>query len=348
CSASCGSGHQSRNVSCHRVNPLGWLEHNEIHEQNCQGLDRPLSQQACNLEPCSAPYHWSTGPWTPIFFFHEYIRRIIFCILYSVSQCTAQCGKRGRQRRAVLCFKRDGTKVHGSFCRVETMPTRRRRCNQRKCHGASTCKEMKFLLRGSGAIADGPYTLTILGRNVSLYCHDMTGPHPREYLSLPSGEGENFSEFYHLSLNDPSTCPNNGHRWDSCPCVPESKGLSGTTVFSKIRLNVNTMRVKTDDYTFARTIRGKRRMPYGEAGDCYSHAECPQGRFSVNLTGTPFRVSTATGWLSNGSMIQRTDEEHQKVWGKCGGLCGTCSPRKETGLKLDLVAARHSRHHWRS
>jgi len=68
--------------------------------------------------------------------------------------------------------------------------------------------------------------------------------------------------------------------------------------------------VSGDDFTFARLVRGKKHIPYGEAGDCYSNIVCPQGRFSVNLSGTPFRVAPTTGWISNGggSMDQHPDE----------------------------------------
>lgn len=57
------------------------------------------------------------------------------------------------------------------------------------------------------------------------------------------------------------------------------------------------------DSTFSRQVKGHQdqRMPYGQAGDCYSKAECPQGRFSINLVGTNFVVSTLTRWEGKGS-----------------------------------------------
>jgi hypothetical protein len=39
----------------------------------------------------------------------------------------------------------------------------------------------------------------------------------------------------------------------------------------------------------------------GEAGDCYSTANCPQGRFGIDLTGTGLRVSPYTGWVGQGN-----------------------------------------------
>ena len=101
---------------------------------------------------------------------------------------------------------------------------------------------------------------------------------------------------------------------------------------------------------------------YGEAGDCYSTANCPQGRFSINLQGTGFRVSPHTSWAGHGYRaslwinrlevfttcvkIKKTDvdlfsfycaQDNQKIQGKCGGYCGRCSPDPHAGLKLDVV-----------
>ncbi|XP_065348450.1 A disintegrin and metalloproteinase with thrombospondin motifs 9 isoform X3 [Cloeon dipterum] len=327
CSETCGSGLQTRQVTCHKVVGLGWLEPSKVAESHCYSTEKPIAVQACHLEPCSSQFHWLTGPW---------------------KQCSAVCGKRGKKRRAVYCVGHDRLRVSNSYCRQDKMPVRKAKCNVMRCPGPSSCREVKFLRRHSAA--DGTYTLNLFGMNISVYCHEMHSHSPKEYLSLPTGEQENYSEFFHLSLKNPNSCPYNGKRPEKCDyCYDEKKGLSGTTVFTKIRFNPQSLKVTRDDFTFARLIRGKKYIPYGEAGDCYSNLVCPQGRFSVNLSGTPFRVSPTTGWLSNGgSMDQHPDEEHQKVWGKCGGNCGTCSPRKDTGLKLELLwPDRHTKHHGR-
>ena len=41
---------------------------------------------------------------------------------------------------------------------------------------------------------DGEYNIVLGGRNVSVFCHNMNSSAPREYLSLPTGEMENYSE----------------------------------------------------------------------------------------------------------------------------------------------------------
>jgi hypothetical protein len=57
------------------------------------------------------------------------------------------------------------------------------------------------------------------------------------------------------------------------------------------------------DSTFSKQAKGQQgqHIPYGQAGDCYSKAECPQGRFSINLVGTNFKVSALTRWEGKGS-----------------------------------------------
>ena len=59
-------------------------------------------------------------------------------------------------------------------------------------------------------------------------------------------------------------------------------------------------------------------VPYGEAGDCYSPANCPPGeehsyksfvfysfhdpgKFSINLTGTGLRVADHSSWIGVGN-----------------------------------------------
>jgi len=93
------------------------------------------------------------------------------------------------------------------------------------------------------------------------------------------------------------------------------------------------------DFTFARQIHGAV-VPYGEAGDCYSLANCPQGKFSINLTGTGLRVADHSSWIGVGNKpsvwLQRI-QDNQIIYGKCGGYCGTCEPEHYKGLKLDVL-----------
>ena len=60
---------------------------------------------------------------------------------------------------------------------------------------------------------DGEYLILLGGKNVSIFCHKMSTSMPKEYLSLPSGEKENYSEVYGWRLITPNSCPNNGTRF---------------------------------------------------------------------------------------------------------------------------------------
>lgn len=43
---------------------------------------------------------------------------------------------------------------------------------------------------------DGPYTLLVAGRNITIYCHGFNTSTPREYLTLVSGQQDNYAEVY--------------------------------------------------------------------------------------------------------------------------------------------------------
>ena len=186
---------------------------------------------------------------------------------------------------------------------------------------------------------DGEYELLLAGKNISVYCHEMASVLPKEYITLPRGERENYSEIYGLRLTEPGSCPYNGTRNDSCKCVRDARRREGFTGFSKLRVNVTSLKVNTHDFTFASRLRGEI-VPFGEAGDCYSTANCPQGRFGIDLTATGLRVSPYTGWVGQGnrpSLWLKRESENQVIHGKCGGYCGTCVPEPHNGLKLDVL-----------
>lgn len=55
-----------------------------------------------------------------------------------------------------------------------------------------------------------------------------------------------------------------------------------------------------DDFTFSSQSKGSRVL-YATSGDCYSRNEgCAQGRFSLDLTDTSFRLAKSVRWIHNG------------------------------------------------
>ena len=47
-----------------------------------------------------------------------------------------------------------------------------------------------------GKPVDGPYTLVVAGKNITVYCHRMNTSTPLEYLTLTTGHQDNYAEVY--------------------------------------------------------------------------------------------------------------------------------------------------------
>ena len=94
----------------------------------------------------------------------------------------------------------------------------------------------------AGSRDDGEYQMVVGGKNVSIYCHMMNTSWPREYLTLPMAEEQNYSEVYGMRLTSPDSCPNNGSR-ENCLCVKDDTPRAGMTVWEKINLNITVLTV---------------------------------------------------------------------------------------------------------
>ena len=110
--------------------------------------------------------------------------------------------------------------------------------------GHHSCRDIQQI---AGAMADGEYDMLVGGKNVSIYCHMMNTTMPKEFLTLPMGEEQNYSEVYGMRLTAPGTCPTNVTR-DSCPCVKDKTPRAGLTVWKKISLNVTRLSLKCEWY----------------------------------------------------------------------------------------------------
>lgn len=198
-----------------------------------------------------------------------------------------ECTDSGIKKRRIFCWD-NLTQTPSNSCPDNTRPKSRMRCLP-----VENCQTIRDTRRTT---RDGEYVINLRGRNVSIYCHNMTGT-PQEYVTLKSGSRENYSMYYSRRAKDPNACPTTlaarQEEFDD-PSIPY-----GQTMFEKIRILVQTMRIIENDYTFA-DIRGKA-QPFGTAGDCYSKSEeCPQGTFSINLEQTGFRIRMKTHWQTEG------------------------------------------------
>lgn len=75
CSAKCGSGIQTRRITCNSQTTL-----EQVDDSLCSGADKPADTQACGQETC--PPQWTETDW---------------------SKCSAPCGGNGIQTREVKC-----------------------------------------------------------------------------------------------------------------------------------------------------------------------------------------------------------------------------------------------------
>ncbi|XP_038627931.1 A disintegrin and metalloproteinase with thrombospondin motifs 9 [Tachyglossus aculeatus] len=368
CSQTCGEGSRYRKVVC-------VSENKEEHSMQCDMSKRPVDRESCNLQPCE--YIWITGEWSEcsVTCGKGYKQRLVSCSeIYTGKDhyeygyqntvncpgtqppsihpcylgecpvsatwrvgnwgtCSVSCGV-GVMHRSVQCLTNDDQA--SDLCPIELKPEERRTCHEiHNCELPRSCKEVKRL---KGVIEDGEYYLIIKGRILKIFCAGMQSENPKEYVTLVNGDSENFSEVFGHRLHNPTECPYNGSRREDCQCRKDYTA-AGFSTFRKVRLDLDTMQIITTDLQFAWTHDG-RPVPFATAGDCYSAAKCPQGRFSINLYGTGLTLTEAAKWISQGNYAVseiKKSLDGTKVTGKCGGYCGKCTPSSGTGLEVQVL-----------
>jgi len=82
------------------------------------------------------------------------------------------------------------------------------------------------------------------------------------------------------------------------------------TVLGSLQKLLTLLLFSARDWRFSKTLKGYP-VPFGEAGDCYSSAGCPQGRFAINLVGTAFRVAEVTRWNEYGDKSRISVHRHE-------------------------------------
>ncbi|KAM4713129.1 papilin b, proteoglycan-like sulfated glycoprotein [Anableps anableps] len=110
CSATCDGGMQYRSVECLVQDPSN---PHVVDESYCitQRLQRPQSQQACNMHPCAAA-EFSVS---------------------SFSVCSVTCGE-GQQTREVVCVGARGEHLPDHACRGLARPASVQTCRRPACH----------------------------------------------------------------------------------------------------------------------------------------------------------------------------------------------------------------------
>uniref|UniRef100_UPI0037E8F759 A disintegrin and metalloproteinase with thrombospondin motifs 20 n=1 Tax=Semicossyphus pulcher TaxID=241346 RepID=UPI0037E8F759 len=314
CSASCGVGYQQRIVSC-SILPSSQALHpyaaalSSSASTHCSE-PHPPGTRPCLLRDCPHTTYWKVGPW---------------------SKCSQTCGA-GVMERRVECVTSKGQP--SKHCRPSERPESQAACQDRECQLFTSCREVQMR---QGVKIDGEYYLKVKSRILQIYCAEMQTDFPKEYVTLRSGQTDNYSEVYGHRLLNPFECPYNGSRRQDCNCRNDYSA-AGYTLFHKVRLDLSSLRIMITDLQFSQTLLG-RPVPFATAGDCYSAAKCPQGQFSINLIGTGLKVAEATKWTSQGNYVSvkvHRSEDGTRIYGRCGGFCGKCIPQAHNGLLLQV------------
>jgi len=134
---------------------------------------------------------------------------------------------------------------------------------------------------------------------------------------------------FSFRLRNRKICPNNGTRIKHCADCLDFPS-SGTTYFSKIRIDFRRLVLIPEDTTFALKF-GRYPPPLASAGDCFSQAHCPQGTFKLNLTDTGISLDPSVTWRNSGYFVSKKIDKSADgsvVVGRCGGYCGMCTPNE--------------------
>ena len=102
---------------------------------------------------------------------------------------------------------------------------------------------------------------------IQVYCHNINTPYPREFITLAAGDEENYGYIYPLRLR---RYPDSARNACDGPTGRLNYSAAGRTKFSKVRLDLENMRIVREDFTFSVTDPFGKQIPYGSAGDCFS------------------------------------------------------------------------------
>jgi hypothetical protein len=208
----------------------------------------------------------------------------------------------------------------GAACRTGEL------CISGSCVVPETCADVAPL-----TTTDGPFTLFwggVYSQPWTAWCHDLAGT-PTEYLILAAtATDRNFAQH-------------------TCAGELGSFGTNARSTFSRIRLDTSTALVDRNDFTFATSsgscVNGTINWTlefYGHASDCWDYdTSTAMGLANIDLTGTPFRVSSSTAWttdgyMHSGSATRSSGDQIVDITG--GGGCGWNSP-SGTGITLEYI-----------
>ncbi|XP_062585065.1 A disintegrin and metalloproteinase with thrombospondin motifs 9-like [Saccostrea cucullata] len=194
----------------------------------------------------------------------------------------------------------------------------------------ASCSEIKECWPSS---YDGEYWLypKRFGRKspVKVYCHNMSSPETaEEYVTL---QRQNYFIGHDAS-----------HLISFARCTRNSLPIMRTE-FSKVRINIESMSVVQEDFTFAMTTGNSSKVenvPFGTSSDCTAETwwekrwgPCQlEGTFLIDLQDTGLSIVKSVGWVNGSadwfSEIRQFSRSADSTTVSCLviGWCGNCLP----------------------
>ncbi|XP_013098906.2 A disintegrin and metalloproteinase with thrombospondin motifs 9 [Stomoxys calcitrans] len=367
CSVQCGNGTRHKEMNCARVYKpeiKGTPRRREYIDTNyCRHLRVPKPKRS--HKPCKVSCKWAVSNWSqcPADCSDDYQSRSVYCesiagnpinhtycdaskkppVQKICNNCVkrelklSNCHCKGYRRKSVYCYDSRRQRVD--------CPTKVKEVRE-KCRPPPHCKPAPMYQRNlmqyptscyeiqkyQNDYRDGEYRLYVRSMPVQIYCHGMDTAAPKEFVTLNATE--NYSIYYDHKTQTPDQCPPDSRFRE----YRDNSLRSGRTTFQRIRIDIVTLRVFEDDYTYAETLGQP--QPYGSAGDCYNRRkQCPQGDFSINLKHTGFRLRHGAVWEAYGFHVvikessSNTEISHRAF---CGGWCGGCRISNKSPLYLTV------------
>ncbi|XP_074646455.1 uncharacterized protein LOC141902563 [Tubulanus polymorphus] len=139
----------------------------------------------------------------------------------------------------------------------------------------------------------------------------MTSLLPKEFLPLPAGPTNNFSQAAKYGIY---------RVWGEWCDVK----------FRRVLFTIEDYTIVKDDFTYADVVSGpdKERVLYGDARAC-SYSDNHMGAARIDLTGTGFRLKQGIRWRNTGyggkNMIGPTFSSNRQIMNvRCRAQCGGC------------------------
>uniref|UniRef100_A0A665W5F7 Papilin a, proteoglycan-like sulfated glycoprotein n=1 Tax=Echeneis naucrates TaxID=173247 RepID=A0A665W5F7_ECHNA len=310
CSVTCGSGEQTREVTC--VGSGGM----RLAETSCSSLLRPAATQPCEMAACSGQIGWHVGEW---------------------GLCSTSCGSGSRERQ-VICSDQERNQYPVDQCSTQPKPSTVERCNMQPCYSPQVVPSIQDP-RGhdNRHTSIQPYD-SPTGLSLSLPETDMTRTNT---IHDPHG----FAPAVHCIKSHYGCCPDGhtsagGPRGLGCPHTPAAAPYQPSCVQTRYRAPTSFPLICHDMFTQATPSLPTenavqcRTTTYGCCYDRTTPAAGPNGEgcpdppnhtFSVfaaverSICSLPRAAGSCSSWVSRYHYDVITSRCAQFWYGSCHG-----------------------------